>query len=92
MTGVLTLIVAILTGVSLKEPQRVAIGEMDNKQQRGEKVNLVKALLQPKIVMLALTASIRHCGGLTFAYNADLYFNGTTGVHLPSYIYAVVVE
>lgn len=64
---------AILTGVSLKEPKRVAIGEMD--AQSGGKVNLIKVLMQPKILMLAFTASIRHCGGLTFAYNADLYFN-----------------
>lgn len=25
--------------------------------------------------MLGIAASIRHCGGMTFAYNADLYYN-----------------
>lgn len=69
------MIVALLTGITLKEPKRVAIGELDAAQQSGEKVNLVKVLLKPEILMLAITASIRHCGGLTFAYNADLYFN-----------------
>lgn len=63
---------AILTGF-LKEPKRVAIGEDSDKQ--AEKVSLCEVLVQPRVIMLAITAAIRHCGGLTFAYNADLYFN-----------------
>lgn len=32
-------------------------------------------LLQPRVLMLVFAASIRHSGGMTFAYNADLYYN-----------------
>lgn len=32
-------------------------------------------LTQPRILLLVFAASIRHCGGMTFAYNADLYYN-----------------
>lgn len=30
---------------------------------------------EPRIIMLVIAASIRHSGGMTFAYNADLYYN-----------------
>jgi MFS family permease len=72
-TGVLALIVAVLTGTTLKEPERTKIGE-DNAGP-AKKVSLAKVLLQPRVVMLMLAASIRHSGGMTFAYNADLYYN-----------------
>lgn len=32
-------------------------------------------MTQPRVIMLVIAASIRHCGGMTFAYNADLYYN-----------------
>lgn len=32
-------------------------------------------LTQPRVILLVIAASIRHCGGMTFAYNADLYYN-----------------
>lgn len=31
-------------------------------------------MAEPRIIMLCLAASIRHCGGMTFAYNCDLYY------------------
>lgn len=70
------MIMAILTGTTLKEPERQSIGE-DAAGDNGnrKKVSLYKVLTQPRIIMLAIAASIRHCGGMTFAYNADLYYN-----------------
>jgi predicted MFS family arabinose efflux permease len=73
ITGVLALLVAVLMGLTLKEPERKAIGEQAG--QSKQKVSLVKVLLEPRVVMLMIAASIRHCGGMTFAYNADLYYN-----------------
>lgn len=66
----------MLTGTTLKEPERKAIGEEnDNPHQKAKKVSLWKVLTQPRVIMLMIAASIRHCGGMTFAYNADLYYN-----------------
>ncbi|XP_058446015.1 putative metabolite transport protein HI_1104 [Malaya genurostris] len=71
-TGVLAILIAILTGTTLKEPERQTIGE----ETTGKgKVSLMKALMQPRVILLMIAASIRHCGGMTFAYNADLYYN-----------------
>lgn len=74
-TGALAVIMAILTGTTLKEPERQAIGEDSNNQNARKKVSLYKVLTQPRIILLAIAASIRHCGGMTFAYNADLYYS-----------------
>lgn len=72
--GALAVIVAILTGTTLREPERQAIGE-ENTKQGAKKISLWKVLTQPRVLMLVFAASIRHCGGMTFAYNADLYYN-----------------
>lgn len=72
-TGVLALIMAVLTGTTLKEPERQQIGE-DNGGANAQ-VSLWRILLQPRVLLLVFAASIRHCGGMTFAYNADLYYN-----------------
>lgn len=71
--GVLALIVAVLTGVTLKEPERKSIGE--DASANGKQISIWKILTQPRVIMLMIAASIRHCGGMTFAYNADLYYN-----------------
>lgn len=76
--GALALIMAVLTGTTLKEPKRQAIGEENTGGQTGgapKKVSLWKVLTQPRVMLLVFAASIRHCGGMTFAYNADLYYN-----------------
>jgi MFS family permease len=73
ITGVLALLIAVLMGLTLKEPERKAIGEQAT--QTKKKVSLVKVLMEPRVIMLMIAASIRHCGGMTFAYNADLYYN-----------------
>lgn len=36
---------------------------------------------EPRIIMLCLAASIRHCGGMCFAYNCDLYYQ----LYFPDY-------
>lgn len=72
--GALAVIIAVLTGTTLKEPERQAIGE-ENTKQGSKKISLWKVLTQPRVLMLVFAASIRHCGGMTFAYNADLYYN-----------------
>ncbi|XP_031635813.1 uncharacterized protein LOC116348815 [Contarinia nasturtii] len=74
-TGALAVIVAVFTGTTLKEPERKAIGEDQTNANGRKKVSLYKVLTQPRIILLAIAASIRHCGGMTFAYNADLYYS-----------------
>lgn len=61
--GVIALIIAIITGLTLREPERQAIGE-DATGKNGEKkkVSIWAVILEPRIVMLCLAASIRHCG------------------------------
>ncbi|XP_024892344.1 uncharacterized protein LOC112467778 isoform X1 [Temnothorax curvispinosus] len=71
--GVISLIIAALTGLTLTEPERKVVGE-ESTNNDGEQVSVWKVLLQPRIVLLCLAASIRHCGGLCFAYNCDLYY------------------
>ncbi|KAH8364964.1 uncharacterized protein LOC110179629 isoform X2 [Drosophila serrata] len=73
--GVLTVIVAGLTGTTLREPERKAIGEGDRQTASGKPVSLWQVIKSPAMIMLMIAASIRHCGGMTFAYNADLYYN-----------------
>ncbi|KAG5326219.1 SPNS1 protein, partial [Pseudoatta argentina] len=70
--GVVGLIIAVLTGLSLTEPERKTIGEESTND--GERLSVWKVLLQLRIVLLCLAASIRHSGGLCFAYNCDLYY------------------
>lgn len=65
----------MLTGTTLKEPERKSIGEESTNQTAAVKISLWKVLTQPRILLLVFAASIRHCGGMTFAYNADLYYN-----------------
>lgn len=36
---------------------------------------------EPRVIMLCLAASIRHCGGMCFAYNCDLYYQ----IYFPDY-------
>jgi predicted MFS family arabinose efflux permease len=72
------LLVAVLMGLTLKEPERKAIGQNGATSadgQKQKKVKLWKVLMQPNVVLLMIAASIRHTGGMTFAYNADLYYN-----------------
>ncbi|KAL6258833.1 hypothetical protein P5V15_010779 [Pogonomyrmex californicus] len=70
--GVIGVIIAVLTGLTLTEPERKTIGEETTSD--GKQVSVWKVLLQPRIILLCLAASIRHCGGMCFAYNCDLYY------------------
>ncbi|KRT85381.1 membrane transporter [Oryctes borbonicus] len=75
-SGVIALIIAILTGLTLKEPGRKSIGEDAAAQASGDaqKVTIWKVIMEPRVVLLCIAASIRHCGGMCFAYNCDLYY------------------
>lgn len=46
---------------TLTEPQRKTIGEEETNTD-GKKVPVWKVILQPRIIVLCLAASIRHCG------------------------------
>lgn len=59
--GVIGLIIAVLTALSLTEPERKVIGE-ESTVNDGERVSVWKVLLQPRIVLLCFAASIRHSG------------------------------
>nr|CAD7594416.1 unnamed protein product [Timema genevievae] len=82
--GIVGLIITFLMAFTVKEPERKAIGEESTRaiatigQEQGQsnKDNSKdwKSLLQPRVIILCLAASIRHTGGLCFAYNCDLYY------------------
>lgn len=74
-TGIIAIIVAIITGLTLREPSRQAIGGADGAADTTKKrAKLWAVVKDPRIIMLAFAASIRHCGGMCFAYNCDLYY------------------
>lgn len=70
--GIIGLIMAAFT-YTLSEPTRKTIGEEETNKS-GKKVPAWKVILQPRILLLCFAASIRHCGGMCFAYNCDLYY------------------
>lgn len=74
-SGIATLVLAALTWFTLKEPERVDVGE--GAQTDGEdakKITIWHVIADPRIILLVLAAGIRHCGGMCFAYNCDLYY------------------
>ncbi|KAL1114880.1 hypothetical protein AAG570_007704 [Ranatra chinensis] len=81
-SGVFALIIAILSFTTLKEPERITIGEeheenMEQNNAQGgkkKKENPWKVMIQPRFIMLCIAASIRHTGGLCFAYNCDQFY------------------
>ncbi|XP_030747612.1 uncharacterized protein LOC115876069 [Sitophilus oryzae] len=83
VAGIISLIFAFLTWFTLKEPERQSIGEdaagQDNPD--AKKVTMWTIVSDPRIIMLCLAASIRHCGGMCFAYNCDLYYQ----IYFPDY-------
>ncbi|XP_065201677.1 protein spinster homolog 1 [Planococcus citri] len=90
ISGAFGLIIAFLSALTVPEPARKTIGEereennensvanrtvMDTKlEQEEKKEDAWKVLLQPRVIMLCIAASIRHTGGICFAYNADLFY------------------
>jgi predicted MFS family arabinose efflux permease len=91
ITGVFGLCIAVLLGLTLKEPERKSTNAQANGKQ-PEKTSLCKVLMSPGVVMLMIAASIRHCGGMTFAYNADLYYNSYfPHVDLGWWLFAVTI-
>jgi predicted MFS family arabinose efflux permease len=70
--GIVGLIITLLTSFTLREPERQVIGEESNTNtnpavMRGEdnpasKSGQWKVMLQPRVIMLCLAASIRHTG------------------------------
>lgn len=60
--GIISFFIAILTAFTLKEPQRQAIGEETQMDKDAKKITIFDVILQPRVIMLCLAASIRHCG------------------------------
>ncbi|KAI5635675.1 major facilitator superfamily domain-containing protein [Phthorimaea operculella] len=101
--GVVGLIIAALTFLTLREPERTTIGEegaSNNKNQDAQlesgkkmpQITIWRVICQPRIILLCVAASIRHCGGMTFAYNADLYYRDYfPDVDLGWWLFAVTV-
>lgn len=91
LTGVIALVIAVLMGLTLKEPERKSTNSQAT-QKEPEKTSLCKVLMSPGVVMLMIAASIRHCGGMTFAYNADLYYSSYfPNVDLGWWLFAVTI-
>lgn len=63
-SGVIALIIGVLTFTTLKEPQRTVIGEENEEgsDEKGKKDSPWKVMLQPRFIMLCIAASIRHTG------------------------------
>jgi MFS family permease len=74
--GVIVLILATLIKSTMKESERTnSTAELRNgKTKKQTNLSLLKVLLEPRFLLMMVCASVRHCAGLTFAYNADLYF------------------
>ncbi|XP_037292733.1 putative metabolite transport protein HI_1104 [Manduca sexta] len=100
--GIIGLVIALLTFLTLKEPERTTIGEegvgpakTDASIEAGKKmpqVTIWHVIAQPRIILLCVAASIRHCGGMCFAYNADLYYRDYfPDVDLGWWLFAVTV-
>ncbi|KAJ8713126.1 hypothetical protein PYW08_008430 [Mythimna loreyi] len=100
--GIVGLIITLLTFLTLREPSRTTIGEEgtgnkagDSTLESGKKmpqVTIWHVIAQPRIILLCLAASIRHCGGMCFAYNADLYYRDYfPDVDLGWWLFAVTV-
>lgn len=93
--GIVGLIITALTAFTLKEPPRQAIGEESAANGQGgeeSKVSIWRVLTQPRIILLCIAASIRHCGGMCFAYNADLYYREYfPDIDLSWWLFAVTV-
>ncbi|CAH1641299.1 unnamed protein product [Spodoptera littoralis] len=99
--GIVGLVITVLTFLTLREPSRTTIGEEgttktnDTTVESGKKIPQVTiwhVIAQPRIILLCLAASIRHCGGMCFAYNADLYYRDYfPDVDLGWWLFAVTV-
>ncbi|CAG4934135.1 unnamed protein product [Colias eurytheme] len=99
--GIVGVVIAALTFLTLREPERTTIGEegtgnaKSDSLESGKKmpqVTIWHVIVQPRIILLCLAASIRHCGGMCFAYNADLYYRDYfPDVDLGWWLFAVTV-
>ncbi|CAH0595498.1 unnamed protein product [Chrysodeixis includens] len=98
--GIVGIIITIFTFLTLREPSRTTIGEEGTKTTDGgvesgkkmPQVTIWHVIAQPRIILLCLAASIRHCGGMCFAYNADLYYRDYfPDVDLGWWLFAVTV-
>ncbi|XP_038217491.1 putative metabolite transport protein HI_1104 [Zerene cesonia] len=99
--GIVGVVIAALTFLTLREPERTTIGEEGTGNAKSDSVESGKkmpqvtiwhVIVQPRIILLCLAASIRHCGGMTFAYNADLYYRDYfPDVDLGWWLFAVTV-
>ncbi|XP_049878919.1 putative metabolite transport protein HI_1104 [Pectinophora gossypiella] len=103
--GIIGLVISLLTFLTLREPERTTIGEEqsgaannkngDARVESGKKMpqlTIWQVIIQPRILLLCVAASIRHCGGMCFAYNADLYYRDYfPDVDLGWWLFAVTV-
>lgn len=62
--GIIALIIGVLTWFTLAEPARQSIGEEDSKDANVKKITIWDVIRDPRVIMLVLAASIRHCGEL----------------------------
>jgi hypothetical protein len=70
--GIVGLIITLLTAFTLREPERQTIGEENDTNANGAVVGAEeeptsksgqwKVMLQPRVIMLCIAASIRHTG------------------------------
>ncbi|XP_044738193.1 putative metabolite transport protein HI_1104 [Chrysoperla carnea] len=74
--GFVGFIVTSLVALTLYEPTRTEIVKEENKSTKKstENVTMWTVWTDPRMIFLCLAASIRHSGGMCFAYNCDLYY------------------
>ncbi|PZC82588.1 probable galactarate/D-glucarate transporter GudP [Helicoverpa armigera] len=100
--GIVGLVITLFTFLTLREPSRTTIGEegtnkagdssLESAGKKMPQVTIWHVIAQPRIILLCLAASIRHCGGMCFAYNADLYYRDYfPDVDLGWWLFAVTV-
>lgn len=66
--GIIGLIIAILTGLTIKEPERQVIGEETANDKGSSKKRDWSVLLQPRVILICIAASIRHTGWIFFFF------------------------
>ncbi|KAJ8682908.1 hypothetical protein QAD02_018700 [Eretmocerus hayati] len=72
VSGVTGLLVALLIGLTLDEPERKDFADEGSKNAKEE--SIWRVICQPPVILLMIAAGVRHTAGMCFTYNSDLYY------------------
>ncbi|XP_018323578.1 uncharacterized protein LOC108735867 [Agrilus planipennis] len=73
-TGIVTVLQAFVI-LTLKEPKRQGASPESNAVDTADRdKTILHVIIDPRMIMLVIASSIRHTGGMTLAYNCNLYY------------------